>query len=317
MKKRLCSGVAGIALAGIFLFAAPANAATEFGSNCTAEEALGGTALVSLSHGPTSPLPIAAPTSGVITRWKTTVGFEVPPEASAIYAQRMQVLRSTSLPSQFLVVGESTPGAISTGVNSFPTRVPIQAGDRLGLRGPFVSVYCIPGGTADVVGLAETEGGTPVGSAFNVTPVPTIQVPLAAVIEPDADNDSYGDETQDGCPQSAAYQTPCPVITLATFSQAGSKAVTVSVTTSLSAPVTVSGSVKLNKKTTAKLKAVTAGVTPGGIGKFKLQFPSSLQKRLNELTPKQKLTLKLTASAANIAGPASTSSINAKLKGQG
>jgi hypothetical protein len=146
-------------------------------------------------------------------------------------------------------------------------------------------------------------------------------VPLAAVIEPDADGDGYGDETQDKCPQSAAFQTECPVVVLDSLPIAGKNAVTVLVGISNEAPVTVSGSVKLPKtakasaSAAAKLKKVTQTVSPGKLGRFVLKFPGKLKAALKELPKGKKLKLKITASAANVAGQVSTDTTKLNLKG--
>jgi hypothetical protein len=316
MRKRFSAGVLTAMMVTALWGASGASAATEFGSNCVANTAGGGITAISLNHGAESPLSATAPISGVITQWKTSTALEIPPEAAYVYQQQLQVFRATPGANQFIKVGESAAGQPIKGTKSFPARIPVQVGDRLGLSGPFLALLCGTTDANDVTGIAPTPGGLPLGAAATFPPSTKLQVPAAAVIEADADNDGYGDETQDGCPQSAAYQTPCPVITINALTQTGAKAVTVLVATSLSAPVQISGSAKLGKGATANLKATTVGVVPGVIGKVQLQFPASLKKRLKELKPKQKLTLKITASAANIAGPASTTSVSAKLKGQ-
>ncbi|HEX5610859.1 MAG TPA: hypothetical protein VFX45_12300 [Solirubrobacterales bacterium] len=310
MRKRLLVGVLAATVSAALLGASGASAATEVGSNCTPNEQEEGLTLIPITH--TGPLPTAAPVGGVVTGWRTSFPPGLPPD---ILTSTLKVFRSIGASGFFRVVGESQAGGLVGGTNSFPARISVQAGDRFGVIGNPTTFFCVTGSPADVFGyspLSSAVGGT---QEFEFST--GLQIPVVAIIEPDVDGDGYGDETQDKCPQSAAYQTPCPVVILSALTQPGAKAVTVSVATSLNTSVTVSGTIKLGKGATAKLKAVTAGVAPGTFGKFKLQFPSNLQKRLKELTPKQKLTLKLTASAANITGPASTSNFSAKLKGQG
>ena len=96
-----------------------------------------------------------------------------------------------------------------------------------------------------------------------------IRVPAFAAIEPDADNDGFGDETQDKCPQSAALHTsPCPVVVLDSFVLPNQNKAVVVVSTSTAIPVTVSGTAKLPKtprragaSAQAKLKKVTKTVS--------------------------------------------------------
>jgi len=79
----------------------------------------------------------------------------------------------------------------------------------------------------------------------------------------------------------------------------------------------VSGTVKLGKGASAKLSAKAKVVNPGKLGKFTLQFPAALKEKLKEMEPGQKLSLKITAKATNLAGAASTDKLSVKLKGQG
>jgi hypothetical protein len=54
-------------------------------------------------------------------------------------------------------------------------------------------------------------GDVPVGATQTATgPFPNYRVNVAATIEPDADEDGFGDETQDQCPTDASTQGPCP-----------------------------------------------------------------------------------------------------------
>ena len=39
---------------------------------------------------------------------------------------------------------------------------------------------------------------------------PDLQLNVSAILEPDADGDGFGDETQDQCPTDASTQGPCP-----------------------------------------------------------------------------------------------------------
>ncbi|HZO05550.1 MAG TPA: hypothetical protein VFB52_04125, partial [Solirubrobacterales bacterium] len=264
-------------------------------------------------------LPAAAPVGGVITRWTVNSALAIPPEAGYVYGQKLLVLRPLA-PTAFQLVGESSFGTILGAVNTFPTRIPVQAGDRLGLGGTFATLYCETGNPADVMAYDEGTGSPgPVPGGVLTLPdtAAGYQVPAAATIEPDVDGDGYGDESQDGCPQSAAYQTPCPVVVLDAYSQVGGQAVTVKVATSLASSVTVSGTVKLGKGASAKLSAKAKVVNPGKLGKFTLQFPAALKEKLKEMEPGQKLSLKITAKATNLAGAASTDKLSVKLKGQG
>jgi hypothetical protein len=186
----------------------------------------------------------------------------------------------------------------------------------LALVGAPATLYC---NTTDPKNSVSTFPGAPVlGASFTAEePVVDAGVPIVAKIEPDVDGDGYGDETQDKCPQSALYQTACPVVTISSKPfVAGKKAVTLYVSTSLSAPVGVTATINLGKGKKAKLKAATQTVAPGSLTPFKLTLTKPVTKALGELSTKKSLKLSIVASATNITGAASTSTSSVKLKGQ-
>jgi hypothetical protein len=317
MRKRV--GVLAIAAGTILVpIASPAaaDAATQVGNTCTANEAIKNLTAVQLSKGPGGP-PLTVPQAGVITSWSTNV---IPFTGSL--GQQMRVFRPTANPSALQVVGESEPAAVVAGANTFATRVPVQAGDRVGLGpaggGSFPAGALLCGGTGNALDVAGIfEGVPPAGSTVSFTPTPEFQVAVAATVEPDADHDGFGDETQDKCPQSATTQAACPSVTIDAFSIKGKDSVTVLVAVSSQVPVSVTGTVKLGKGKSAKLKAPAQTLSAGPIGKFKLKFPGPLKSRLKELDHGQSLQLKVSAQATNVAGTISADNLKVKLKGEG
>jgi hypothetical protein len=315
MRFKLVLAVASIALAVPLLGASGASASTRIGDECVAA---GGAATYSITqlNAPLGRLlPLTAPTAGVITSWgfnANVSGIEGLP-----YNMKLKVLRPTADPNVFGVVGESAREPVQNGSKSFATRIPVQAGDHLGTGGGdsfAVSLFCPPVDPSDSIGIAE--GDTPVGSNQTFTPSGSARLALLASIEPDADNDGFGDETQDACPQ-AVTQVACPVVTLSATATASKKLVTVLLTGTTAANVTVNGKVSLGKGKKAKLKGGTKAVAPGAFTKFKLKFTAKLIKRLKELPPIKKLTLKITSTAPNLAATPTKKVIKVKLKGQG
>jgi hypothetical protein len=136
------------------------------------------------------------------------------------------------------------------------------------------------------------------------------------VIEPDADNDGYGDETQDKCPQLATVQALCPVVALSARPIAKKGLVTVLITASSQASVAVAGKVSLGKGKTAKLNGGTQVVAPGTIAKFTLLFSKKLKTALKTIPAKRSLSLRLTATAPNLVGAATIRKLKVKLQGQ-
>jgi hypothetical protein len=318
LKRTAASSIAALALA--LAGAARAGAATEFGDSCAGLSAAPAYTLITL-EAPPAALPLTAPTGGVVTKVKVNNSIEIPISIPTA----VKVLRPAG-GNNYTVIGQQSVTA-NPGVTTADARIPVQAGDKLGLRGePFVyegtptsaSLYCA--GAPGVLGAVA--GDVPVGSTGTFLAATTARVPLAAVIEPDADGDGYGDETQDKCPQSAAVQAECPLVVLDAYPVPGKNKVVVLVSVNNETSVTVSGSVKLPKAATsasasaaAKLKKVTRKVTPGKIGRFTLKFPGSLKQALGDLPAGKKLKLKITASAKNVAGQVSKDKTTLKLKG--
>ncbi|HEU4944093.1 MAG TPA: hypothetical protein VFT10_02925 [Solirubrobacterales bacterium] len=244
--------------------------------------------------------------------------------------QKLQILRPTGNPNEFRTVAESAPATVSQGLNSFDTRIPIQAGDR-------PAAADAPGGTVPAplycAGVAGDQMGalTPastVGSTNTYPPAPNLIAAISAVIEPDADGDGFGDETQDKCPQSAAVQADCPPIVLTTTGIARKGLAQILVTASSAASVSVSGTVNVPKKpkkgkgkgkagksALVRINGGTQGVTPGVIAKFTLILPQKVKAALQALPRKRFLTLTATASATDVAGRPSSSSVKVKLRG--
>jgi hypothetical protein len=319
MKKRLSVVLAMAVAATALVGANSASAATVFGSGCAANQITDGAVWVSTGHAPSNSLPVVAPISGVITEWTVNTNIVIESEGKLagefprILQQRLLALRAEG--ESFKVIGESSGGPLNLkGTNTYTARVPVQAGDYLGIAGSPFAAYCDTKDPADA--YAAATGGTPVGSTFRVERSTGHQVPIVARVEPDVDGDGYGDETQDQCPQSAAYQTPCPVVTVSSLSLTHPKAVTVYISSSLAAPIAVTGTVKLGKGKTATLSAPGLTVAPGTLGRFNLAFPKPVLKTLGALTTKKSLALTITASATNVVGSPSTATSMVKLRGQ-
>jgi len=313
MRSKFVGLITAALLALAALGASSASAATEFGDGCTTT--IVGTAsqavtIFELSSPPGNPLPITAPSGGVVTKWKVNAGN------AGSASPTLKVLRQTGAKT-VQVIGESGPSTLGPGQNTFDARITVQAGDRVGLSatGPFPICQ-----TSETVAIgAFLSNGVGSTNEFQEVPSGMARIPISAVIEPDADNDGYGDETQDKCPTNATTQGACPIIApvaLSTSATAKRGLATVLVTSSAQASVTVGGTVKLGKGKTATVSGGTQIVLPGVISKFTLLFGQKLKAKLKQLTPKQFLTLKLTATAPNASGVISSSALSVKLKGQ-
>ncbi|HST68140.1 MAG TPA: hypothetical protein VLI94_00605 [Solirubrobacterales bacterium] len=314
MRLKLVPVALAAALAISLLGATSASAATEFGTNCTANRA---------EESPYTVIQLAqnggqtvAPSSGVVTKWKIRL---IP--APVFLPQQLKIFRPTASPTQFQVVGESAMSNVGGGENVFTTRIPIQAGDRLGLFGfgtPYGALFCQgpetenPGNSIGFILGNPTTGTTAAVAGVETEAL----VPVSATIEPDADADGFGDETQDACPQSAATQVACPPVALSTSKQIRKGSVTIVVTSSTAAPVTVKGVASLGKGKKAKLNGGTQNLVPGALSKFTLRFTKGLKNKLKELPPKQSVRLNVTVAGTSVAGAVTTKTLKLKLKGQ-
>jgi hypothetical protein len=321
MRRRsvVAAIVAVIAMALVF---AQAASAVTVGSTCGATNSEGNGTIVSLKNPPGYPLPSAIPSSGIITSWTFSLAKPVP---NGIYQEQLKVLAPTGA-DEFTVAGESELSPVGTGANKFPARIPVRNGELLGsmtfgVSGGMVEqgyIFCATADPGDEIALLPGDpllGATVAATSHLVE----VQNPITVTVEPDADGDGFGDETQDKCPTDASTGAACPTpptpvapITLSATAAAKKSFVTVAVTSSAQATTTVAGNVKLGKGRTAKLNGGTEIAAPGALAKFTILFPAKLKAALKHLSPKKKLSLTLTASAPG----AISTSFTVKVAGQ-
>jgi len=156
-----------------------------------------------------SPSPsYVIPADGVITSWSVGSG-EHHPYLGPVNPVTLKILFPGAAEGYYTVAGSSGPeNAVENTVQTFAARVPVRAGSVLGFSVQGVT-YC-----ARYLGVGEFAAGfidadAPVGSAspFILEPV---RLPVSVTVEPDADRDGFGDETQDGCPGDPTTLGACP-----------------------------------------------------------------------------------------------------------
>lgn len=143
-----------------------------------------------------------APSSGVITQWRVRDSGG-PLKLRVVHnvsGEKYLFLRTSEVQSG------SGPGS---GVQSFPTRLAISAGDGIaidctanggiGFRGNLGSSYTYDSFFPSPPDDTSATGGAATGNEFLYN----------ATIEADADGDVFGDETQDFCNGDASTQGPC------------------------------------------------------------------------------------------------------------
>lgn len=327
--KRLQATTLAIAalVVAALAFAPGASAATSYGSECEGNAAHPGENTVLESFGATKGVPV----SGVITAWKMKSV-----SAFAAYAQRLKIARRAP-GSEPVITAESAPVAIAAAGQGVATRLPVQAGDLIGLASPAGgegTVICYGGVTGEV--FLATGKDLAVGETAAVGPSGTSEqaLPVRVTIEPDVDGDGFGDETQDLCPTNPLVHTACPLSAPATGTAGASLpapptphplavavahkgSATVKVTCDVAATVAVKSRIGLGGGAKVTPSAAGKAIAAGGTSSFTLKFPQALKEKLAALPAKQSLTLHATVLATSAAGPVGTASVTLKLHGRG
>ncbi len=199
-RMKLFLLVAGAVLA----LAAPGRAlgAVTIGATFTAGEPLAASPTYIQSR--SSGNAYAAPSDGVITSWAHQADADPP-------MLRFKVVHPLG-GNSYALVGESdlTPQAAGV-LNQFPIRIPVQAGDIIGF-------FLAGSGSYKVAALGSpgedqarfVAGDTPPGDTLYPISIEPIRLDISAQLEPDADRDGFGDETQDQCATKAWTQGSCP-----------------------------------------------------------------------------------------------------------
>jgi len=144
---------------------------------------------------------------GVITSWSHRG------KSGTAGSGRLQLWGEVVAGEQYILAGRSALASFSPGVvNSFPTRIRVNGGERLGL-GVIGGAGCAGSGTGIIGGLGDANPA--VGETRSVDAgLPNLLINVAAILEPDADDDGFGDETQDQCPGDAGQRNGCPPLRL-------------------------------------------------------------------------------------------------------
>jgi RTX calcium-binding nonapeptide repeat (4 copies) len=159
------------------------------------------------------------PDGGVITSWS----YAAPASADEI---NFKVIRPAG-GGDFLVVADTPVQTMTPGtVNTFPIRVPVQGGDSIAIHNMNSGAGCVhfmpaqPGDRVDGC----TACDPPQGTTYTAAALQAgIRVNVAAQVEPDADKDGFGDESQDQCTTDPSAQGACPTPTISGTAQAGSQ----------------------------------------------------------------------------------------------
>jgi len=248
------------------------------------------------------------PSSGVITRWGVNrVGYMSEGLTTALLAER-------SGNTFTIVAGSAYERAESNVKSEWPTRMPAKTGQYFGVSGYNSSITLCQ--TNDANDEIRYDGSFDyVGAVFAGIAIPQNQAMVWASLEPDADSDGYGDETQDKCPQSAAYIDACPVLSIGQQLAFKKNTISVLATATVDAQLTATATVKLPKSGKSKARTVTikgkpAAFKAGKLKTIKLKLPSSVK---DALKAKKKLSATVSLTGNGLANTA-TASAKVKLK---
>ncbi|HSS04331.1 MAG TPA: hypothetical protein VLK89_03960 [Solirubrobacterales bacterium] len=309
--------VAGAALAMSLLCVSSAAAATGVGGTCVANASAANSTVLSLSRG--GSIPSKVPAAGVVTGWKLQVGPGQGP-----VAQRLQVFQPLAHTNLFITQAISETETVVEGANSFATRIPVEAGDRVGLYGPVETLFC-DGDATDTSGLFK--GEAPVGFPQTFSIEQGLGTPVTALVEPDVDGDGYGDESQDKCPQSDSVQVKCRPVSIDVTAVARDRSILFHVNVDARASVQVFGQVGWGFKPNPKapghttrliiaLRGNTKTVVPGKTAVLGIRLPKAVLRRLGRLTPDESVRAKIAVIATSRQGVETVRRLRVKLKGQ-
>jgi hypothetical protein len=128
-------------------------------------------------------------TAGVVTKWFTRAG------AGAGQSMRLVIVRGSD--PNYTVVGESLVESIApSAFNSFVTRIPVAADDQLAVSGPGP---CFQARSGESVRYCNNCNAGPGAGLTTTDLLQEVRLNVSAYIEPDADGDGWGDESQDNC----------------------------------------------------------------------------------------------------------------------
>lgn len=208
IRRAVLGTVVAVAATAALVLPARGTAATTVGLSFTPTLGCASGAHTYYGQKTTAPDPYVIPAAGVITSWT------LPTAGTGFTAIKLKV--GTSSTSR-IVRTDAESESVTLLPNSAtpnPVRIPVVAGQRVGFY-THSSSPCYTTGSAGMGvddSLVDLSGTTPdeaPGTTHTYTPVGAWSFPLSVRVEPDADNDGYGDETQDACP-TVIGPGPCP-----------------------------------------------------------------------------------------------------------
>ena len=151
-----------------------------------------------------------APTRGVVTSFSHLANNISGQVRAIVFADGTSAGRKT-------VVAKSPKQTVTRSqLNTFAVRLPMAAGQRLGLGSTASGMACATNGVSgDQTQVAtgfdpDTSASFVAAGTLSSSPAGNLRPNISAVFEPDADGDGFGDLSQDACPRSVLSQVACP-----------------------------------------------------------------------------------------------------------
>jgi hypothetical protein len=297
MRKRLAL-LATAAVAAVLL---PATAAGEryevpigVGYHCTADAVVPNqTRLVAGESGSSTLRVVPLGNSSVITHW----GAAVAPGLGSI-AQQLVVFEPLGN-GAYRKVAESNLETLSAGSGFFKTRIPVRGGEAVGLFGPDGTLACIEDAATfertEAVSL-RSEGSAAIGGTMAFETENGIGTPVSAGVEPDNDEDGYGDYGQDRCDGTASRGSDCPIEVRIGRTIVKQRAILVPVTSEAWARIKVRGAFRWqgdDREVAVDRHTPRRRMKAGRTDVFRVPLPPEVQQRLNRMRPGQSLPVSL------------------------
>ena len=203
-----------LALTGLLAIPAAGHASQTFGSLLKNSPAPGPDPCVDTAPGPCTlvgyihpndagdPVTSPAPADGVVVKFRIR---SLSAESVTFRFATIDKQGDTAF-AQGAGIGPTVTLAGTGEIEEFPARMPVRQGTHTALDAPSTTMVYNTGGNeyTYLYGPPLTEGQGPRAQGAE----PTGELLIQAVMEPDADKDGFGDETQDGCPADAAATAP-------------------------------------------------------------------------------------------------------------
>ncbi len=296
----------------------------EAGWHCTADASRAGWTLLASPQAGSLYSPLVKQSRGVITSWNVRVGPGLSP-----LAQQLGVFRAVNGGSEYTKVAESAVETFGAGSEQRPTRIPVQAGDFVGLHGPLETFVCDGEGSATP---ALFEGDIALGETKAFKAESGVRSPVGAIVESDADGDGYGDASQDRCPESALFQTTCPLVALSIGEVTVKRsAILIEAGNNTEASLAARGEVRWQARPKAggathlpKGHQVRVGlgtvapktVMPGATVVLRVPLPKPVLAQLGRLLPRQALQARIDVVGTNLVPSTGTHELKIKLPGR-